>query len=61
MQPGKFLIKEYLIGQEWWNYLNNYYLWHVEEKKQIYYQLGLKGLASLKELKKVEAYRTKKS
>ena len=60
MQLGRFLTRECLLGYKQQNYLNNHYLQYMEEKKRTKYQLIL-VVKSIKELEKVEAYKTKKS
>ena len=51
MQLKRFLTQEYL---------GNYYLGHIEEKKRIKYQLT-PAVKPTKELRKVKAHKTKKS
>ena len=29
---GRFITEEYLNGQHWWEYTENYCPWHVQEK-----------------------------
>ena len=59
LELGRFLDKKCLRGQEWWEYINNHYLWHIIEKKFIRYQLSKEeGNQNEvpKQLEKVEAY-----
>ena len=60
MQLRRFLTRECLLGQEWWNYPNNHYLWHIKEKKRTKYWPTL-AVKSTEESGKVEAYKTRGS
>ena len=58
IQLRKFLTQKCLQGQKQWNYLENHYPWHIEEKKRTYYQPGSRGSVAYKELEKGKAQQT---
>ena len=61
LQLGRYLMEECLEGQQQWEYLENIYLQHIEDKKRTRYQLisELSIIGLSQRLGKEEAYGTR--